>query len=130
MSSRSSNASRYGSLAEQRAADRYGLKREGVHGYAVDAVAPDGTPWEIKAAMATRADGSEGRFRVFEDAHDQLAAKGGRYAFVADRPHGQGIMVLRMTSMPATNLPLSRWYGAGGHRDSRQTKLAIADVFG
>lgn len=124
---RSSNANRYGSLAERRLADRYGVER--VDEYWRDGVDEDGTPWEFKAAMAERADGSEGRFRVFEDAHDKLAANGGRYGIVAYRPHGRGIVVLNMTSFPASRLPLSKWYGAGGHRDSRQTKIAVSEVF-
>ena len=127
--SRSSNASRYGSLSEQAAADRYNLTREGVHTAWCDAVQRDGTPVEIKAAMATRADGSAGRFRVFEEYHDRLRREGGRYVFVAYKPRGRGITVLKMKMLPPGNLPVSSWYGAGGHRESRQVKLAIGDVF-
>lgn len=126
---RSSNANRYGTLAERKMADKWGLKREGVHSYSQDAVDEDGTPWELKSTMATRASGSPGRFRIFERAHDELLDAGGYYGFAVYRPVGRGIQVLRMKAIPAARLPVAAWYGAGGHRDSKQTKLAIGDVF-
>jgi hypothetical protein len=92
-------------------------------------VGRDGTPWEIKAAMLERADGSPGRFRVFEAYHSKLANEGGRYGFLAYKPRGRGITVVRSRAIPAEQLPVARWYGASGHRDSRQMKLAVADVF-
>lgn len=127
--SRSSNANRYGTLAEKHMAERWRLDREGAHTYWCDAVAADGTPWELKAAMVERADGTEGRFRIFEDAHDELAAEGGRYGFAAYRPWGRGIQISAMAAMDATRLPGSTWYGAGGHRDSNQRKLRVSEVF-
>jgi len=125
----SSSANAYGTAAERKAAAEYRLTIEGVHNYWRDAITSDGTPVEIKAAMQQRADGSEGRFRVFEDAHDKLHAAGGRYVFVAYRVRGRGIQVLASTMLHASQLPGSTWYGAGGHRDSRQRKIAISDVF-
>lgn len=128
--SRSSNANRYGTLAERHLCDLYDLTRDGVHTYWCDAVDGDGTPWELKAAMIERADGSEGRFRIFEEAHDQLAAKRGWYGFAAYRPWGNGIQLVESTAFSAGQLPGSTWYGAGGHRDSQQRKLAVSEVFG
>ena len=126
--SRSSNTSRYGSLAERKAAEKWGLRLDGAHTAWCDAVDRDGTPWEIKAAMIERADGSEGRFRVFEEYHDKLVREGGRYGFLAYKPRGRGITVVKSRAIPAEQLPVARWYGTGGHRDSRQVKLDICDL--
>jgi len=125
----SKKANAYGTAAERKAAAEYRLTIEGVHNYWRDAVMQDGTPVEIKAAMVQRADGTPGRFRIFENAHDQLAARDGRYVFVAYRVRGRGIQVLRSKMIHASRLPGSTWYGAGGHRDSRQRKLRIDSVW-
>lgn len=122
-------ANRYGTLAEIHAARKYRLTRDGVHTSWCDAIDADGTPHEIKAAMATRADGSAGRFRVFEQYHDELQRRGGRYVFVAYQPRGRGITVHRMKRIHASQLPGATWYGAGGHRDSQQRKLSIPQIF-
>jgi hypothetical protein len=90
---------------------------------------PDGTPVEIKACAVERADGSEGRFRVFRKYHNRLRREGGVYVFVAYRPRGRGISVVDMTMTDAGSLPLSTWYGAGGHRDSEQRKIPVSVVF-
>jgi len=124
----SNQANAYGSAAERKAAAEYRLQTEGVHNYWRDAVMQDGTPVEIKAAMHQRADGTEGRFRIFEKAHDQLAANNGRYVLVVYRVRGRGIQVLQSTMLHASQLPGTTWYGAGGHRDSQQRKLKISSV--
>jgi hypothetical protein len=123
----SKKAARYGSRAEKKAAERYGLTLD--HCSWHDAKKPDGTPVEIKATMETRADGSEGRFRVFRDYHDKLRRADGIYVFVGYRPHGTGIMVLNMRTCHSSQLPLSTWYGAGGHRESEQRKISVSEVF-
>jgi len=124
----SKKANAYGTAAERKAAAEYRLTIEGVHNYWRDAVMQDGTPVEIKAAMVQRADGSEGRFRVFEKAHDELQTTDGRYVFVAYRVRGRGIQVLQTRMIHASQLPGSTWYSAGGHRNSRQRKITINDI--
>lgn len=126
MMSRSSNANRYGTLAEYRAAERYGLAldRDAWH----DARTEDGTPVEIKAAMLNRASGQIGRFRLFEDYHRKLRRNGGIYVFVCYRAAGAGIAVEDTRSVEAKDVQV-RWYGAGGHRDSRQVKIPVSKLF-
>lgn len=123
----SKKAARYGSRAEKKAADRFNLTLD--HSPWHDAHRPDGTPVEIKAAAVERANGSEGRFRVFRKYHDRLRREGGIYVFVAYRPRGTGISVVDMTMTHSSNLPLSTWYGAGGHRESQQRKIPVSAVF-
>jgi hypothetical protein len=122
---RSKKAAHFGALAERAARERYGLDAEhdGFH----DAVAPDGTPVEIKAAMLDRASGKVGRFRIFEDYHKRLRAAGGWYVFVAYRARPE-FRVARMRSVGAGDVSAT-FYGAGGHRGSRQVKLPVSDVF-
>ena len=127
--SRSSNASRYGSLAERKAAEKYGLRLDGVHTSWSDADYQNGTPVEVKSAMYRRANGSPGRFRLFREYHDRLVEANGYYCFVVYRPRGRGIEVLKTRMTKARGLPMSTWYGAGGHRSSEQTKLPIEVVF-
>jgi hypothetical protein len=124
---RSRKANHYGTVCERRAAKQYGLDLDRASWH--DARFQNGTPVEIKSAMYRRADGSPGRFRVFRKYHDRLRAAGGWYAFVVYQPRGSGLQVRQMKMTQADRLPLSAWYGAGGHRDSEQTKLAIEDVF-
>jgi hypothetical protein len=127
--SRSSNASRYGSLAEKRAAEKYGLRLGGVHTSWCDAEFGNGKPVEIKSAMHRRANGSPGRFRLFRTYHDRLLEADGYYCFVVYRIRGRGIEVLRTLMTKASRLPSTTWYGAGGHRSNQQTKLRIDTVF-
>jgi hypothetical protein len=122
----SKKASRVGALAERAAAERYGLDLHGKHTSWCDARMRDGTPVEVKAADLAR---EYPRFRVFEEYHRKLQAEGGRYVFVAYRRRGSGIEVVTMTRMHASRLPASAWYGAGGHRDSKQAKIPVSRVF-
>lgn len=126
-SSGSSNAARYGALAERKARERYGLEAD--HSSWHDARTPDGTPVETKACMLNRRDGSEGRFRIFEEYHKRLEEADGLYAFVAYRATGRGIQVRAMRTIAASDLRLT-FYGAGGHRSSRQVKIPPGRVFG
>ena len=87
----------------------------------------DGRPCETKAAMLNRARG-KGRFRVFEEYHRKLEAEGGLYVFVAYEAAGRGIRVQKMRAVDASDLNLE-FYGAGGHRSSRQCKIPVRAVF-
>ncbi|WP_435098484.1 hypothetical protein [Halarchaeum sp. P4] len=127
-SKKSKRANRYGTLAEQKMAEKWRLRREGVHTFWRDAVDCDGTPWELKAAVVETASGRPGRFRVREHAHDQLLEHGGWYGFAVYRRVGRGIRILRYKAMPAARLPVSAWYGAGGTDEHDHTKISIADV--
>ena len=122
---RSSNAAHYGRLAEEAARARYNLESEHTSWY--DAVTTDGRPCETKAAMLNRARG-KGRFRVFEEYHRKLEAEGGLYVFVAYEAAGRGIRVQKMRAVDASDLNLD-FYGAGGHRSSRQCKIPVRAVF-
>lgn len=125
---RSSQAARFGAAVERRARDRYDL--EPAHESWHDARTSSREPVEIKAAMYRRASGSPGRFRIFEDYHRQLARADGWYVFGAYRPRGRGVEIVSMTMTRARALRLeaSEFYGAGGHRDSRQIKLDLDRV--
>lgn len=127
--SRSSNAARYGSLAERKAADRYRLRREGAHTSWCDAITEDGTPVEIKSTMVEHSDGQPGNFKLYRQYHERLVEESGRYVFVVYKPRGRGITVLKMEMRHSTRLPMLRWHGGGEHRNSKQGKLAIEDVF-
>jgi len=122
----SHKANRTGTLAERAAAEEYRLRREGEHTSWCDAVDRQGRPVEIKSTDLSR---DYPRFRVFEEYHDKLAAASGSYVFVAFRRRGEGIQVVNSKRVPASRLPGSTWYGAGGHRDSRQRKIAVSAVF-
>ncbi|GAA0933813.1 hypothetical protein GCM10009549_57950 [Streptomyces thermoalcalitolerans] len=80
--------------------------------------------------MRRRADGSTGRFRIFQDAYDTLAKRDGWIYFAAYRPRGRGIEVLRskMTRARTLRLSDSDFYPSGHHRGP-QIKLSIEEVF-
>lgn len=120
---RSKNAAHYGAAAERYAREKYGLdvEHDGLH----DARGPDGRPWDVKAAMLSRA---RPRFRLWEDQHRFLAREDGGYVFVAYIPRGQGIEVKRSRPIPARAVRLT-FYGAGGHRGTNQVKVPVGRVF-
>ena len=89
----------------------------------------DGRPWEFKATAHRHADGNPGKFKIYRAYHDRLRQQGGMYGFAVYRRRGRGTQVLKMTAVSASSLPLLRWHGGGDHRDSKQGKLAIEDVF-
>lgn len=126
MENRSSNAARYGSLAEKRARERYGLEADRSSWH--DARTSDGRPVETKAAMLERGSGREGRFRIFEEYHKKLEQADGLYVFVAYVARGRGIQVQAMRSLASSDLNLT-FYGAGGHRESRQVKIPPGRIF-
>ncbi|GGL73706.1 hypothetical protein [Halocalculus aciditolerans] len=110
-------------------AEKWNLRREGVHTYWRDAVDADGTAWELKATMAETASGRPGRFRVRSHAHDRLTDAGGWYGFAVYVVVGNGIRVRAYRAIPAVRLPVSAWYGAGGTDEHDHTKIAIGDLF-
>jgi len=125
--SRSSNAARYGALVERAARERYGLDAD--HTAHHDARTSDGRPVETKAAMLNRKRGA-GRFRIFEEPHRRLVAEEGLYVFAAYRAVGRGLRVEKMRTVDAIALgERLEFYGAGGHRDSRQVKIPVSSVF-
>lgn len=125
--SRSSRAARYGALVERAAADRYGLDLDhrAVDGVRVDARDDSGRPWDVKGAMMAR---SQPRFRLWRDQHEYLEENNGGYVFASYQPRGQGVRVLAMRSVKASDVRVD-WYGAGGHRHGQQqAKIPAADV--
>lgn len=129
--SRSHRSPRYGALAEAQAREYYSLTkaRDAWH----DAVSDSGDPWEIKAAMSERSDGSMGRFRIFRRPHRALVRNGGYYALVAYRPVGRGIQVDAMRSLDARELEAIRpdWYASRHQTEGRdqQVKIRIDRIF-
>lgn len=121
--SRSQKAARYGSLAERAAFDRYSLEPERDDWH--DARGPDGRPWDVKAAMLSR---TAPRFRLWRDQHGRLLDHDGGYVFVAYRPVGRGIKVVKMRSVSADSLSIS-FYGAGSHVKGDQVKVPPEKVF-
>lgn len=122
----SKSAARFGALAERKARERYDLEPD--HSPWNDARTEDGEPVEIKATMLNRSSGQRGRFRIFEDYHRRLESADGIYIFVAYRAAGRGIQIARMKSVRAENIKVD-WYGAGGHRQSRQCKIPPSEIF-
>ncbi|RDZ36835.1 MULTISPECIES: hypothetical protein [unclassified Haloferax] len=123
---RSRKAARYGRLAEEAARRIYDLDAD--HASWHDARTSDGRPVETKAAMLNRADGTEGRFRIFEDYHAKLVQHDGLYVFIPYLARGRGIQVVDARSVEASKLRLN-FYGAGGHRESQQVKIHPHRVF-
>jgi len=89
----------------------------------------DGRPWEFKATAHRHSDGNPGNFKIYRKYHAKLQQQGGMYGFAVYRRRGRGTQVIKMKAVPASKLPLIRWHGGGAHRDSKQGKLAIEDVF-
>ena len=106
--SRSSNASRYGSLAEKHLADERGLVLDGQHTSWCDARFQNGTPVEIKSAMV-----STGYFQVYRKYHEKLREAGGWYGFVVYREHGDRIAHVHVneTRQPDTDEHLPVGHG-------------------
>lgn len=127
---RSQNASHYGRLVEEIAAERYALdldhrRVDGVH---LDAVAADGSPVDIKGAMTNRKSGP-GRFRLWRDQHRVLEAEGGSYVFVRYRAEQGGITVQDTRAVEAQAVRVD-WGGSGDHRrDSQQAKILATSLF-
>lgn len=123
--SRSSNAARYGALAERKFADERDLDLSGTHTSWCDATFQNGTPVEIKSAMV-----STGYFQIYQKYHEKLRQANGYYGFVVYKARGRGIRVMKMKMVRPDRLPLrTLWSPTGGHRDSEKAKLDIVEVF-
>jgi len=125
---RSHRANHYGTLAERKAAERYRLTLERCSWH--DAKREDGTPVEIKAAMYEHADGQPGNFKVYDKYHQKLRRANGWYVFVPYRPRGRGIQVIAMKMRHSSRLPQLEWHGGGSHREAKQAKIGIGEIFG
>ena len=128
--SRSQQASRYGRLAEEHAARKFGfdLDHREVRGVRVDARDSDGRPWDVKAAMENRKNGP-GRFRLWRDQHRVLEREGGGYVFVRYVAREGGISVRESRAVPAESVRVD-WGGSGSHRrGSDQAKVLARSVF-
>jgi hypothetical protein len=125
---RSHRANHYGTLVERQAAERYRLELERCSWH--DALRPDRDPVEIKAAMRTHSDGQPGNFKIYEDYHDQLRDASGWYVFAPYRVRGRGVEVLAWEMRHSSRIPSPSWHGGGAHRDSRQAKIGIGEIFG
>lgn len=124
---RSHRANRYGTLAERHLAEEYCLEldRSSWH----DARDDDGTPWELKAAMIEHSNGQPGTFKLYKRYHETLQENGGIYAFVAYRPWGRGIRVIKSKVAHSSEFPLLRWHGGGNHRNTKQAKIDVTNLF-
>ncbi|MCD2199093.1 hypothetical protein LPA44_04160 [Halobacterium sp. KA-4] len=123
-----------GSTATHAVAERYGLEVESRPWY--DAVSPTGTKYEVKATSRALADGSTGRFRLWEEQHRSLTASDAQgtswYAFVLLSQSGDVRRIQRRKPSTVTRLVNERggWYDAGHEgKDGRQFKLAHDAVF-
>lgn len=125
--SRSHKANHYGTLCERKAVERYGLKldRSSWH----DARRGDDTPVEIKSTMRRHADGQLGNFKLYSKYHRKLRRSNGWYVFAVYRVRGRGVEILRMEMRHCSRLPIINWHGGGAHRNAKQAKLHISDIF-
>lgn len=121
-------SSRYGALAERKAAEKYGFRL--VHNEWRDACYGEATPVQVKATQPERSSGATGRFRLWKADHRRLRDEDGWYVFVAYRPHGNQIKVSEMVRKRPRNVPVVSWYGTGGHpHGDKQAKVAVSSVF-
>lgn len=125
-SSRSHRANHYGTICERRAAEKYGLTLARSSWKDVER---NGTPVEIKSTMIEHSDGQPGNFKVYEAYHRILRRHDGRYVFVVYRPTKAGLRVLKMTIVHSSQLPRLSWHGGGAHRNSKQAKIPISEIF-
>lgn len=124
----SQKAARYGSRAEIKMAEKYGLDLDRTSWR--DAIGADGCPVEIKATQRERDSGAKGRFRLFKEQHERLSEQDGSYIFVAYRPYGRGIQVLDNRKIPVDDVAVD--WGPSNHMSPNreaQKKLAIDEVF-
>ena len=126
--SRSHRANHYGTLAEREGFERWNL--EAARASWKDAEDKKGRPWELKATMLEHADGQPGNFKLYSQYHRKLRRYDGYYGFQVYRVQGRGIRVVKAKAMHSSQLPRLSWHGGGDHRDAKQAKLGIAEVFG
>lgn len=121
---RSQQAARFGRLAEEAAARRYGLVPEHDDWHDLRDLDSD-TPFDVKAAMLSR---RSPRFRLWREQHSRLIQESGGYVFVAYVPRGRGIEVKKIRSLSASSLSLT-FGGAGDHPKGRQVKVKPGSIF-
>ncbi|OIB56224.1 hypothetical protein BBD46_18870 [Natrialba sp. SSL1] len=129
----SHRANAHGTACEYHLADEYRVDLVGDDGKRLDTSwydgLRDGEPWEFKATKYRHSDGQPGNFKVYKKYHHKLMQQGGMYGFAVYRVRGTGTQILKTKAMPASRLPALRWHGGGSHRNSKQAKIAISDVF-
>jgi hypothetical protein len=124
---RSSRAPKLGELVEDKLRERYDLTRpeEGREPW-MDAVGPNGSPWELKGTMRERSNGEPGRFRIFREPHQSLSRADGYYAFGVYRARGRGIQLLESNVVRARAVRFE--WGPSEHSSpnrEKQKKLSI-----
>ena len=124
----SSKANHYGTECEYFAAEKYGL--ELARASWKDADFKNGTPVEIKSTMRTHSDGQPGNFKLYSKYHRHLRRHDGQYVFVVYRLKRGRVDPLRTKLIHSSQLPRLSWHGGGDHRDAKQAKLGISEVFG
>lgn len=122
-----------GATATRAVAERYNLTVDSAPWY--DAVSDTGTKYEVKATSRQLADGSTGRYRLWESQHRSLVASDAQatawYAFVLLTRSGQVMAIQRRRPSTVTQLVNERggWYDAEHTgMDGRQFKLAHTAV--
>jgi hypothetical protein len=122
----SHRANRYGTICEKRAAERYDMTLARASWRDAER---QGRPVEIKSTRRQHSDGQPGNFKIYEEYHRKLRRHDGEYCFVVYRVQGDGARILKMKIVHSSKLPRLSWHGGGSHRDSRQAKLPIGQVF-
>jgi len=129
----SHKANKHGTAAEYHLAEKYRVDLVDGDGKRIDTSWYDGkkngTPWEFKATAHKHADGQPGNFKVYKQYHSKLLRAGGMYGFAVYRRRGTGTQILKTKAVAASSLPMLHWHGGGDHRDTKQAKIAISDVF-
>jgi len=121
----SHKAARYGSRAEKKVAQDYGLDLDGTHSSWKDAEFGNGRPVEIKACNRDL-----GYFQIYKRYHRILQRKGGYYAFCVYTPHGSGIRVLATKLKKSNDVPHSAWTNTNhDQRESMKARVRVSDVF-
>lgn len=126
----SQRSPRLGARVEKRAIDRKGYTPTDSDSPWHDAETRGGTPVEIKGAMRERANGSEGRFRIFKQPHAKLAERDGLYCFAVYRQRGTGAEILEIKTKRARALRSLEWTASNHSTRGRdeQCKLRISRV--
>ncbi|WP_247003677.1 hypothetical protein [Halosolutus gelatinilyticus] len=125
---RSKKANKYGTAVEKKVFSKYGIV-PARSSWCDAEFRTTGTPIEIKSAMLRRSNGQPGNFKLYEQYHRRLRRNDGYYIFAVYRPYGRGTRVLKTKLVHSSRVPRLSWHGGGEHRDTRQAKLAIADIF-
>lgn len=125
---RSKKANHFGTAVEKQVFDEFGLI-PARSSWCDAEFKTTSTPIEIKSTMLEHSDGRPGNFKIYEEYHRKLRRRDGRYVFAVYRPHGRGVRILKSKMVHSSQLPRLSWHGGGEHRDSRQSKLEIGEVF-